>query len=81
MAGYLGRYVSQALPALDGREPRVMRGLARLLYPATLIAPETLQATAAARDSGISGALRSIVQEQDAILRAALTARSAPRLG
>jgi hypothetical protein len=57
-----------------------MRGLARLLYPATLIAAETLQATAAARDSGISGALRSIVLEQDAILRAALTARSAPRL-
>jgi biotin carboxylase len=56
-----------------------MRGLARLLYPATLIAAETLQATAAARDSGISGALRSIVLEQDAILRAALTARSAPR--
>ncbi len=80
MAGYLGRYLSQALPALDGREPRVMRGLARLLYPATLIAPETLQATAAARDSGISDALRSIVLEQDAILRAALTARSAPRL-
>jgi aminopeptidase N len=81
MAGYLGRYVSQALPALDGREPRVMRALARLLYPATLIAPETLQATAAAQDRGISGALRSIVLEQDAILRAALTARSAPRLG
>jgi len=80
MAGYLGRYLSQALPALDGREPRMMRALARLLYPATLIAPETLQATAAARDSGISGALRSVVLEQDAILRAALTARSAPRL-
>ena len=48
MAGYLGRYLSQALPALDGREPRVMRGLARLLYPATLISPETLQATATA---------------------------------
>ncbi len=52
MAGYLGRYLSQALPALDGREPRVMRGLARLLYPATLISPQTLQATEAAqRDS------------------------------
>jgi aminopeptidase N len=81
MAGYLGRYLSQALPALDGREPRVMRGLARLLYPATLISPETLQVTEAAqRDSRLSGALRAIVLEQDAILRAALTARSAPRV-
>jgi aminopeptidase N len=81
MAGYLARYLSQALPALDGREPRVMRGLARLLYPATLISPETLQVTEAAqRDSRLSGALRAIVLEQDAILRAALTARSAPRV-
>jgi aminopeptidase N len=81
MTGYADRYLSQALPALAGREPRVMRGLARLLYPATLIAPETLQATTAAqRDSRLSGALRTIVLEQDAILRAALTARSAPRL-
>jgi aminopeptidase N len=81
MAGYLDRYLSQALPALDGREPRVMRGLARLLYPATLISPQTLQATEAAqRDSRLSGALRTIVLEQDAILRAALTARSAPRV-
>jgi aminopeptidase N len=81
MAGYLGRYLSQALPALDGREPRMMRALARLLYPATLISPETLQATEAAqRDSRLSGALRAIVLEQDAILRAALTARSVPRV-
>jgi aminopeptidase N len=81
MAGYLGRYLSQALPALEGREPRVMRGLARLLYPATLVAPDTLQATAAAlRDSQLSGGLRAIVLEQDTILRAALTARSAPRV-
>ncbi len=81
MASYLGRYLSQALPALDGREPRVMRGLARLLYPATLISPQTLQATEAAqRDSRRSGALRAIVLEQDAILRAALTAQSAPRV-
>ena len=58
-----------------------MRGLARLLYPATLISPQTLQATEAAqRDSRLSGALRTIVLEQDAILRAALTARSAPRV-
>jgi aminopeptidase N len=81
MTSYVDRYLSQALPTLDGREPRVMRGLARLLYPATLITTETLQATAAAQaDSRLSGALRTIVLEQDAILRAALTARSAPRL-
>lgn len=81
MTGYVDRYLSQALPTLDGQEPSVMRGLARLLYPATLIAPETLQATTAAqRDGRLSGALRTIVLEQDAILRAALTARSAPRL-
>ncbi len=81
MAGYLDRYLNQALPALEGREPRVMRALARLLYPATLISPETLHATAAAlRDSQLSGALRAIMLEQDAILRAALTARAAPRV-
>ena len=80
MAGYLDRYLSQALPAVDGREPRLMRGLARLLYPATLIAPGTLAATAAAlRGSRLSGALQVIVRERDAILRSALTARAVPR--
>jgi aminopeptidase N len=81
MTGYLDRYLSQALPALDGHpEPRLSRGLARLLYPATLIAPGTLTTTTAAlRGSRLSDALQLIVREQDAILRAALTARSATR--
>ena len=81
MTGYLDRYVSQALPTLDGREPRVMRGLARLLYPATIIGPATLAATAAAlrADGRLSDGLRAIVQEQDAILRSVRTARSARR--
>jgi aminopeptidase N len=81
MTGYLDRYLSQALTALDGHpEPRLGRGLARLLYPATLVARGTLAATAAAlRDSRLSDGLQLIVREQDAILRAALTARSAAR--
>ena len=82
MTGYLDRYRTQALPALD-RLPdrRIMRGLARLLYPATLIGPATLEVTATAlrASHGLSDGLRAIVQEQDAILRSVHTARSAPR--
>ena len=55
-----------------------MRRLARALYPATLAEPATLAATAAALERG--GAeptgMRLVLQEQEAILRAVLAARS-----
>jgi aminopeptidase N len=76
MAGYRDRYFAQALPALAGREPRVMRSLARLLYPATLISADTLAATEAGLRAGELGrSLQVIVLEQEAILRSALAAR------
>jgi aminopeptidase N len=80
MAGYLDRYFGEALPALDGRETRVMRNLARALYPATLAEPATLAASAAAADrGGLSHGLRLVVLEQEAIMRSVLAVRSAAR--
>jgi aminopeptidase N len=80
LAGYRERYFAEALPALDGREIRVMRRLARALYPATLAEPATLAATAAALErGGLSEGLRLVLREQEAILRAVLAARSVPR--
>ena len=80
LAGYRERYFAEALPALDGREIRAMRRLARALYPATLAEPATLAATADALERGeLSEGLRLVLQEQEAILRAALAARSVPR--
>ena len=59
------RGASEALSALDGRQPRVMRTLAQLLHPATPVLPDTLAASAAAReDSGLSDPLRAIEREQ-----------------
>ena len=83
MAGYRDRYFAQALPALAGREPRVARSLAGLLYPATLVSADTVAATAAGLNAGDFGrSLRSIVLEQEAVLRSALAARAAlPRPG
>ena len=80
MAGYRDRYFTEALPALADREPRTTRRLARLLYPATLVSPATLAATGAALQARHPGGqLRVIVQEQQAILRSALAARSTAR--
>ena len=80
MAGYRDRYFTEALPALADREPRSTRRLARLLYPATLVSPATLAATDAALQARHPGGqLRVIVQEQQAILRSALAARSTAR--
>jgi aminopeptidase N len=82
LAEYRDRYFAEALPALEGREVRVMRHLARALYPATLAEPETLAATAAALKRGdrLSQGLRLVLLEQEAILRSVLAARSvAPR--
>lgn len=78
MAGYRDRYFTQALPALNGREPRLMRRLARLLYPSTLVSSATLAVTEAALGASELGqGLRIIVLEQEAILRSVLAARSA----
>ena len=80
MAGYRDRYFTQALPALADRERRTTRRLARLLYPATLVSPATVAATDAALQARHPGGqLRVIVQEQQAILRSALAARSTAR--
>jgi hypothetical protein len=70
-----------------------MRRLARALYPVTLAEPATLTATAAAAQAGaavgtaavgadrdaLSPGLRLVLQEQEAIMVAALAARSQPR--
>src|SRR2546429_5411592 len=45
LAGYRDRYFAEALPALDGRDIRQMRRLARALYPVTLAEPATPTAT------------------------------------
>ena len=79
MTGYLDRYFTQALPALAGREPRVTRVLARLLYPATLIAPATIAAADAASSLALDRALLTVVLEENAIMRAALAARGHAR--
>jgi aminopeptidase N len=80
LAGYRERYFAEAVPVLDGREIRTMRRLARALYPATLAEPATLAATAAALErGGLSEGMRQVLQEQEAILRAVLAARSVPR--
>jgi aminopeptidase N len=75
---YRDRYFRVALPALEGREIRVMRNLARALYPATLAGPETLAAAGTAVERGdLSQGMRLIVLERDAIMRSVLAARSA----
>ena len=80
--GYRERYFTRALAALDGREIRIMRFLARAMYPATLVEDATLTATAAALErGGLSQGLRLVLMEQEAILRSALAGRSAPRRG
>jgi aminopeptidase N len=80
LAGYRERYFAEAVPVLDRREIRTMRRLARALYPATLAEPATLAATAAALErGGLSEGMRQVLQEQEAILHAALAARSVPR--
>ena len=80
LAGFRDRYFAEAVPALDGREVRTLRRLARALYPSTLAEPATLAATEAALERGVlSEGMRLVLQEQEAILRAVLAARSVPR--
>jgi len=79
LAGYRDRYFTEALPALDGRDIRQMRRLARALYPVTLAEPATLAATElGAKRDDLSRGLRLVLQEQEVILRSALAARSTP---
>ncbi len=82
LAGYRDRYFSEALPALEGREVRIVRDLGRALFPGTLCDQDTLAAAgswlerAAASDEG----LRLMVRERETIMRSTLAARSvAPR--
>jgi aminopeptidase N len=80
LAGYRDRYFAEALPALDGRDIRKMRRLARALYPVTLAEPATLAATElGAKRDDLSRGLRLVLQEQEVMLRSALAARSTPR--
>jgi aminopeptidase N len=80
LAGYRDRYFAEALPALDLRDIRQMRRLARALYPVTLAEPATLTATElGAKRDDLSRGLRLVLQEQEVILRSALAARSTPR--
>jgi aminopeptidase N len=88
LAGYRDRYFTEALPELDRRDIRQLQRLARALYPVTLAEPATLAATAAAAHAGaevgaepdvLSPGLRLVLQEQEAIMVAALAARSQPR--
>jgi aminopeptidase N len=80
LAGYRDRYFAEALPALDGRDIRQMRRLARALYPVMLAEPATLAATElGAKRDDLSRGLRLVLQEQEVILRSALAARSTPR--
>jgi aminopeptidase N len=50
LAPYRDRYFTEALPALTGQEVSVATRLARLLYPATLADPVTVDATGAVLD-------------------------------
>ena len=82
LAGYRDRYFSEALAVLDRRGLREMRRLARALYPVTLAGPATLAATGAAAERGdLSRGMRLALEEQEAIMRSMLAARSALRRG
>lgn len=79
LAGLRDRYFTEALPALAGRDPERAADLAQLLYPATLMSADTLAATdAALLTCPLGHRLRMTVLDQQAILRAVLTARGVP---
>ncbi|MGH3187408.1 MAG: hypothetical protein ACRDPY_25060 [Streptosporangiaceae bacterium] len=73
MGGYVERYFTEALPAIDGREVRVMRNLARTLYPVGAVADPR------GRLDGLSRALRVVVEEREEMTRWVLAARAAER--
>jgi len=81
MGGYAERYFTEALPAIDGREVRVMRNLARTLYPATLPEASALVEASAGTEAldGLSRALRVVVEEREEMARWVLAARAAER--
>jgi aminopeptidase N len=70
MTGYRDRYFTEALPALArselGRRQRMM--LTRLLFPATLVSPATIEACAGFEDN-------VVVAEQAAVMRQVEAAR------
>ena len=76
MGGYAERYFTEALPAIDGREVRVMRNLARTLYPVTL--PGAVADPGGPLD-GLSRALQVVVEEREEMARWVLAARAAQR--
>ncbi|WP_300610705.1 M1 family aminopeptidase [Trebonia sp.] len=73
MAGYRGRYLTEALPALVTRKQQSKSRLSRLLFPATLISEATIEAANAAKPS--DDILRLAVAEQATIMRRRLDAR------
>jgi len=79
LAGLRDRYFTDALPALADRDPVRAADLARLRYPATLMSADTLPATdAALLTCALGHRLQMTVLDQQAILRAVLTARGLP---
>ena len=72
MAGYGDRYFTEALPALDNRQPQPKARLSRLLFPATLVSEAAIEAADAAEPSG--DVLRLAVAEQATIMRRRLAA-------
>jgi aminopeptidase N len=73
MAGYRGRYFTEALPALATRKQWSKSRLSRLLFPVTLVSEATIEAADAAKPS--DDVLRLAVAEQAAIMRRRLAAR------
>ena len=72
MAGYGGRYFTEALPALAARKQRPKARLSRLLFPATLVSEAAIEAANAAEPP--DKALRLAVAEQVTIMRRRLAA-------
>jgi len=76
LAPYVGRYVAE-LPGLwQTRSPEVVGRLTELLFPATLVRSDVLEATAVLLDERHPAGLRRYVAEQRDDLRRALAARA-----
>jgi aminopeptidase N len=76
MAGYRDRYFTQALPALAARKQQPKSLLSRLLFPATLISPATIETANAAEPR--DNVLRLAVADQTTIMRRRLAAQRQP---
>lgn len=73
MAGYRGRYFTEALPALVTRKLLSKSRLSRLLFPVTLVSEATIEAANAAGPS--DNVLRLAVADQATVMRRRLAAR------